>query len=258
VILLAKKEFGWNLLPNNETFDGETYTVKLHFVDYLEVSSGFHEPKWKLVNRKMENGYVALTEKDIARLMQIMVEKWVNERVITPSNFPLPIPLKTRLDKIRKVFTENRSKLSGSSLPDEVINEAFPPCINYCLEGLLAGRRASHMERFALTSFLVNIGMPIDQMVSFYTDVTDFDESLTRYQIEHIAGLKGNRTKYTPPTCNTLRTHGVCRNPDGLCKTVSHPLSYYRKKVWRIQKRDEAKAAREVQEAEPLNKTTEE
>jgi len=56
------------------------------------------------------------------------------------------------------------------------------------------------MERFALTTFLVNIGMPIDQMVSFYTDVTDFDESKTRYQIEHIAGLKGNRTKYTPPT----------------------------------------------------------
>ena len=111
------------------------------------------------------------------------------------------------------------------------------------------------MERFALTSFLVNIGMPLDQMVSFYTDVTDFDESLTRYQIEHIAGMKGNRTKYTPPTCNTLRTHGVCRNPDSICKKISHPLSYYRRKVWSIQKRAEEK---EAKEAESLNTATEE
>jgi DNA primase large subunit len=110
------------------------------------------------------------------------------------------------------------------------------------------------MERFALTSFLVNIGMPIEQMVSFYTEVTDFDESLTRYQIEHIAGLKGNRTKYTPPTCNTLRTHGVCRSPDSLCKKIVHPLSYYRRKAWGIQKREERKA----KEAESLNKTEQE
>jgi DNA primase large subunit len=202
----------------------------------------------------MENGYVALTDKESARLMQVEVEKWVNERVSTPSNFPLPLPLQTRLDEIKKVFEENRSKLGGSALPDEVINEAFPPCINYCLEGLMAGRRASHMERFALTTFLVNIGMPIEQMVSFYTEVTDFDESKTRYQIEHIAGLKGNRTKYTPPTCNTLRTHRVCRNPDRICDRINHPLSYYRRKIWGMQRRAEEEAARQAEkESEPSN-----
>jgi DNA primase large subunit len=186
--------------------------------------------------------------------MQVEVEKWVNERVLTPSNFPLPLPLQTRLDEIKKVFEENRSKLGGSALPDEVINEAFPPCINYCLEGLMAGRRASHMERFALTTFLVNIGMPIEQMVSFYTEVTDFDESKTRYQIEHIAGLKGNRTKYTPPTCNTLRTHRVCRNPDRICDRINHPLSYYRRKIWGMQRRAEEEAARLAEkESEPSN-----
>jgi DNA primase large subunit len=93
------------------------------------------------------------------------------------------------------------------------------------------------MERFGLTSFLVNVGMPIDEIVKLYVSVTDFDESLTRYQIEHIAGLRGTRTKYTPPTCATLRTHGICRNINDICKTIVHPLSYYRKKVLQIQKK---------------------
>ena len=255
IIQIAQDEFGWDIRQDPENIDGIMHNLKVNFRDYLRVAAGFHESKWKLVNRKMTDGYVSITGVEAARLLQVEVEKWVNERVATPSNFKLPQPLQARLDEIRKVFEENRSKLGGSALPAEVMNEAFPPCINYCLEGLLAGRRASHMERFALTSFLVNIGMPLDQMVSFYTDVTDFDEALTRYQIEHIAGMKGNRTKYTPPTCNTLRTHGVCRNPNSLCKTVVHPLSYYRKKAKRIIKRDEGK---EAEEAESLNTATEE
>jgi DNA primase large subunit len=255
ILDIALNEFEWDIREDPENIDGEVMNLKLSFSDYLRLAAGFHEPKWKLVNRKMEAGFVALTNKEAARLMQVEVEKWVNERVATPSNFPLPLSLQTRLDEIKQVFEENRSKLGGSALPDEVINEAFPPCINYCLEGLMAGRRASHMERFALTSFLVNIGMPVDQMVSFYTDVTDFDESMTRYQIEHIAGLKGNRKKYTPPTCNTLRTHRVCRNPDRICERINHPLSYYRRKIWMMQRRAEEETVRQAEKESETSNT---
>ncbi|MCW4051554.1 MAG: DNA primase large subunit PriL [Candidatus Bathyarchaeota archaeon] len=256
IMQIAEDEFSWNIVKDPEYIDGTQHNLKLRFSDYLRSASGFHEPKWKLVNRKMEDGFVSLTGIEAARLIQVEVDNWVKERVSTPSKFSLPQEIQSRVDAVRKVFEENRSKLGGSRLPEEIINEAFPPCMIYCLEGLLSGRRASHMERFGLTSFLVNIGMPIDQMVSFYTDVTDFDESLTRYQIEHIAGLKGNRTRYTPPTCATLRTHGICRNMDSICKTVSHPLSYYRKKAWRIQRREKEKA-KETQ-AETSNTTKQE
>jgi len=250
IIQIARDEFHLDLKRDPESIDGVLYSLKIAYPDYLKSSVGFHEPKWKLVNRKLVNGYVSLTGVEAARLLQVEVENWVKDKVSVPSSFPLPEPLKTRLDQIRKVFDENRSRLGGSQLPKEVINEAFPPCMRHCLEGLLAGRRASHMERFGLTSFLVNVGMPIDDMVQLYVSVTDFDEALTRYQIEHIAGLKGARTRYTPPTCNTLRTHGICRNQDAVCKTVNHPLSYYRKKVQRLQSKQE-----EAEEAEPSNTT---
>lgn len=254
VIQIGREEFGWDIIKEPENIDGALHMFKIRFPDYLRASSGFHEPKWKLLNRKMDNGYVSITSSEAARLLQVEVEKWVKERVQTPSNFTLPEPLQERLDDIRQVFEENRSKMDRGGLPSEVINEAFPPCMNYCLEGLLSGRRASHMERFGLTSFLVNVGMPIDDMVRLYVSVTDFDESLTRYQIEHIAGLRGNRTKYTPPTCATLRTHGICRNMDTICKNVVHPLSYYRKKAEEVERKKEEKS----EETETSNTTTEE
>src|SRR5438094_9977603 len=54
---------------------------------------------------------------------------------------------------------------------------------------------------------------------------------MTRYQVEHIAGKRGGRTKYTCPMCTTLKTHGVCYKPDDICGTIRNPLSYYKRKA---------------------------
>jgi DNA primase large subunit len=182
----------------------------------------------------VKNGYVLLQQNEVSRLIQGEVEMLIRERVSIRPNLVVPEPIKQKLEEVTKVFEENRRKIGAEDLPSEVIREAFPPCIRYCMEGLLSGRRESHMERFALTSFLINVGMPTESIVDLYVSVTDFDESLTRYQIEHIAGLKGNKTRYTPPLCDTLRTHGICRNKDEVCERIKHPLSYYRIKARRI------------------------
>ena len=245
---IATLEFGWDLVQVQEEHDDQEYRFKLRFSDYLRASSGFHEDKWKLVNRIMKNGHVLLTRNEAARLLQGEVEARIQARVSKHARISLPEPLKERLDRVAKVFEENRSRLGGENLPSEVINEAFPPCIRFCLEGLLSGRRASHMERFALTSFLVHVGMPLEKMVELYVSVTDFDEAMTRYQIEHIAGIKGHRTRYTPPTCDTLRTHGICKGKDEICERVKHPLAHYRIKARRLA---QAKSSGKV---EDLNK----
>ncbi len=231
---MAREDFDWDLRDSGEQYDGVSYDFSLYFYDYLRSSSSFHEDKWKLVNRIVKSGYVLLTQREVSRLIQGEVETLIKERVSKPLKISLPEPLQLRLDQVSKVFEENRKRLGGEDLPSEVINEAFPPCIRYCMEGLLAGKRASHMERFALTSFLVTVGMPLDRLVDLYTSVSDFDPAMTQYQVEHIAGVRGNRTKYTPPLCDTLRTHGICRNKDDICERIKHPLSYYRIKVRRL------------------------
>jgi len=81
-----------------------------------------------------------------------------------------------------------------------------------------------------LTSFLVNIGMTSENVNELFKTFSDYNEKLTRYQIEHIAGERGSATRYTPPQCSLLQTHGVCKNRDDLCRRIYHPLAYYKRK----------------------------
>lgn len=74
-------------------------------------------------------------------------------------------------------------------------------------------------------------------VVNLFRSSADFNERMTRYQVEHIAGDRGSRTKYKPPTCETLKTHGLCPGPDQLCRRIRHPLSYYSRKT-RMLKRE--------------------
>jgi DNA primase large subunit len=241
---MARVEFDWGLRLTDESLDGRLYRFELHFIDFLRNAAAFREPRWKLVNRLMRGGYVLMTRPEAARLLQEEVQRRIGGLVSKHARLNLPEPLRARVTTLRKLFEENRSRITGGEFPSEVLTEAFPPCIRHAFEGLMAGRRLSHMERFALTSFLINAGMEIDAIVNLFVSVTDFDEGFTRYQIEHIAGLRGSRTRYTPPTCSTLRTHGVCHNPDRICERIKHPLSYYRIKVREHQREEEARQER--------------
>lgn len=237
ILHFAREAFGWRIKANRG-WDDERYPFLLHFKDYLRNASGFHEARWKLVNRAVRDGYVRITKVEAARLMESEVERRILEGLLTGGKIELPEPLRAYLRGIERVLEENRGRIGMEALPSEVVIEAFPPCIRRAYEGLISGRKASHMERFAITSFLINIGMDLERIVRLFVSVSDFDEKLTRYQVEHIAGLRGSRTKYTPPTCSTLRTHGLCINPDDLCRRIRHPLTYYRRK-FRSMRREE-------------------
>jgi DNA primase large subunit len=97
--------------------------------------------------------------------------------------------------------------------------------------------------------------MSADEIIKLFGTSPDFDESKTRYQVEHITG-KISGTEYTPPECDTMRTYGICIDADSLCKRISHPLSYYSKKTI-TNKTDKTKkftqnaAAKAVRKASP-------
>ncbi|MEM2954263.1 MAG: DNA primase regulatory subunit PriL, partial [Candidatus Bathyarchaeia archaeon] len=92
------------------------------------------------------------------------------------------------------------------------------------------GRHIPHIARFTLTTFLVNIGMPTENIIDLFRASSDFNERLTRYQVEHISGERGSRTRYKPPKCQTLKTHGICMTPNKPCAKISHPLKYYQRR----------------------------
>lgn len=229
-LLAIAQNFGWKI-STIEDIAFAPYEFALNFVDYLRNTTHMRDKKWKLVNRLLSKGNVLVTRSETARLLSEEVRRYIEKRLEVKDKLKFPEELVMIADKIKKLSVEKIGEAEIEGLPKTVVNEAFPPCIKALYESIMAGRHLSHVGRFTLTSFLVSVGMPVENVIDLFRNFSDFNERMTRYQVEHIAGERGSRTRYTPPKCETLQTHGVCFNPDEICQGIRHPLSYYRKKL---------------------------
>jgi len=230
---IIAQNFAWQLKPIENPESPFEFT--LNFVDYLRNTTNLREKKWKLVNRPLTNGNVYLSRNETARLLSEEVRKYIEKRQETKDTPKLPPKIMEISEQIKKLSKEKIGETEIEGFPKTIIQEAFPPCIQALYQSFTSGHHLSHIGRFTLTSFLINIGMPTETVIELFKSFSDFNERMTRYQVEHIAGTKGSRTTYTPPKCDTLKTHSVCTNPDELCKSTRHPLGYYRRKIRKIQ-----------------------
>jgi DNA primase large subunit len=203
----------------------------LNFADYLRNTTHLREKEWKLVNRVLSNGNVYLGIDETARLLKEEVRKHIEKRLEAKELPKFPPKIMEIAEKIKKLSIEKIGKTEIEEFPKIVVQTAFPPCIKALYEAISAGRHLSHVGRFTLTTFLVNIGMPPENVIDLFRSFSDFNERMTSYQVQHIAGDRGSRTRYIPPKCDTLQTHGVCINPDEICEKIRHPLVYYRRKI---------------------------
>jgi DNA primase large subunit len=228
-VMEIAENFDWNLTANSRAEIPCEFS--LSFVDYIGNTTHLRDKKWKLVNRLLRGGNVYLTRNEATRLLSEEVRKHIEKRldVKKPPNFPAAI--NEIADKIKKLAIEKIGEAEMEGLPRIMVQEAFPPCVDVLYQAFTSGRHLSHVGRFTLTSFLINVGMSPEKVIELFRNFSDFNERMTRYQVEHIAGEKGSRTRYVPPQCDTLKTHGVCLGPNELCQRVRHPLAYYRRKL---------------------------
>lgn len=228
-ILAFAKNFGWKLFLNENTEVPFEFT--LSFIDYLKNITHLRDKKWKLVNRLLSNGTVYLTRNETARLLSEEVRKHI-EKLLEVKELPVfPQKIMDVAERIKKLSIERIGQAEMEGFPKAIVQTAFPPCINILYQSFTSGRHLSHIGRFTLTSFLINIGMPPEKVIELFKNFSDYNERMTRYQVEHIAGERGSRTLYIPPKCETLKTHGVCTNPDEICQKIRHPLGYYRRRT---------------------------
>ncbi|MFB0501415.1 MAG: hypothetical protein ACETVP_02990 [Candidatus Bathyarchaeia archaeon] len=222
--------FKWKIRPVKGDAGVAPYDFALHFEDFLRNATDFHDKKRKLVNRLVSNGEVYLTKNEASRLIEEEVRRYIEEKLNTKVG-SLPPGIMNRINRLKQLSQQKRGEIQLEEIPKGVVISAFPLCIKGVYDTILSGRPTSHIGRFALTSFLINIGMTVENVIDLFRSTSDFDERMTRYQVEHIAGVRGSRTKYIPPRCDTLRTHGICLSEDEICRRVRHPLTYYRKKL---------------------------
>lgn len=240
-IIEVARRFGWRIRTANERIGSVKFDFALNFIDYLRNISSFHEKDWKLVNRPVLRGEVYLSKQDVVRLLQEEIQRYIEAKIDPKVRSILPEGILKHVEGLRQTYAERISELPAGDISSlssiGVVGDAFPPCIRQLYEAAQSGRHISHIGRFTLTSFLIKVGMDKNMIVDLFRKSADFNERMTRYQIEHIAGERGSGTKYTPPKCDTLQTHGLCPGADDLCKRIKHPLAYYLRRMRSLKKK---------------------
>ena len=235
-ILKIAKDFEWKIKLTPKGSPNPPLEFMVSFTDYLRNAAHLHDNKWKLTNSILSHGNVFLNKKDVARLLQEEIRRRIEKRLdVTLQKYPPE--LLAIAERVKKLASAVIGELETEELPKAVVQGAFPPCINALYEAASTSHHLSHVGRFTLTSFLVDIGMSPEGLDELFKIFSDYNERLTRYQIEHIAGERGSGTRYTPPQCSVLQTHGVCKNRDDLCRRIYHPLEYYKRKQRSLPKR---------------------
>jgi DNA primase large subunit len=199
-------------LKTKKTEDGKWI---MHFSQYLHLSKRLvTEPRWKLVNRLMDKGLVTLTRPEVIRL----VREWLNDSFIQTKTLPTnwhPEETKTIKEALQK-----RAAKTVAPAP----SKEWAPCM-VALRNRVAD--ASHFGLFALAAYMANKGYEVKEIVDVLRVRSDFDERIARYQVEHIAGQRGSRIKYRPPSCQSMKTHGLCIEDGKHCpNNIKNPTQY--------------------------------
>jgi DNA primase large subunit len=209
-------------------------TILVFFNNYLESATKgrlLHISKWKLVNRALDKGWVPVTRDELCRLLQEDVKKRIEDSA-NQEITNIPEEMQEDIETIKKEFMEKMPDIDEYDKVIKAQESEYPPCITYLMKRATKGEHLSHTERFTLVTYLLHQGVSVDSIVLLFSNVSDFKESKTRYQVENLAGTTGGRTKpYITYNCDTLQTHGVCKKPvDPICRTIRNPLTYHLRK----------------------------
>lgn len=210
----------------------ECYPFRVTIPTYLRLTESLvSDPKWKLVNRYVIRGYVYLNKRDAARLLENAVKSRIIELAgeLASTASIDPERVMPEVNELRELVRSVRGFLSiekdkfMEELRGQIVEKFFPPCITEIMNTLLKGEHLSHHQRFALATFLLNIGADVDYVLDLMRNLPDFNERIARYQVEHLAGLRGSRKKYSMYGCEKMKTLGMCVAECG----VKNPLQYY-------------------------------
>ena len=210
------------IFDGGNRFAGLDYKVNVE--DFLIRSVHFHTPEWKLINHVVSGGLVYLRKTDMVRLVREEIRDIIEKRLKSIG----PIKLPEKLSQIvQEIIRETPPPISMESIG--VPSIGYPPCVNHGVEVLSKGENLHHMGRLLLATYMLKIGKTVDEVIGLYQNAPDFNPRISRYQVEHLAGLRGGRTKYNSPSCRTLVTNNLCFRDPKNCFGIRNPIQYGRR-----------------------------
>ncbi len=226
ILLEIAKAFNWSVEKKGDF-------LFVHFAKFLETSTRgrlHHNSKWKLVNRIMEKGLVQVSPKELARLLQEDVKNQI-EKSTRQELGTVPEQIQNDINELKADFLKRKPQFEAVVQEIKAQQSDYPPCITALMKRATEGKHLSHVERFTLVTYLLRQGISVDTIVNMFSNVSDFKEDKTRYQVEHLSGVRMGKEPYMPYNCSSLQTHNVCpgaNNP--ICQTIRNPLSYHLRK----------------------------
>jgi Eukaryotic-type DNA primase, large subunit len=114
--------------------------------------------------------------------------------------------------KPRTVDSEPKARLPED--PAELDKcDAVPSCIRNIVQALKTAGDPDHFQRLALVWYLKWVGYSVEDVVEMFKRFAkDFNEKVTRYQVEFAYGLRGSKKDYLPPSCEWMKQHNICLN----------------------------------------------
>ncbi|MGZ5500552.1 MAG: DNA primase [Nitrososphaeraceae archaeon] len=200
--------------PNNNN------VFKMNISDYLQRATSFNEEEWKLIGRAVDNGYVYLDGDETVRLIRYEIYKLMYNRLKNMKITKIP-------DQIKLHATLIKNKFLPAVKYTATITD-LPPCIKKALELLNKNENLPHSARFMLATYMLSAGKSVDEVVLLFQNAPDYNEKITKYQVEHLAGKKGSQTKYSVPACSKLVNENLCYATID-CKGITNPIQFGRK-----------------------------
>ncbi len=196
------------------------YSYLIPVADYLKHSAVFYEREWKLVNRRVEGGYVILKPEKAVRLVRHALAIYIRSRI---EDSPLP----DMIQGFEGMVSELAAEADRLTPRYVVAKGVHPPCIKHAMGVLEKGENLPHSGRFMLGTFLLARGQSVEEIAPLFKNAPDYNERITMYQLNHLAGKTG-RTAYSCPSCNKLRTQDLCFATEE-CSGINSPLQFGRR-----------------------------
>jgi DNA primase large subunit len=166
---------------------------------------------------------VLLTPEKTVRLIRKELGTYIGSKIInapTPPMIPGFENMVNELISICKKLTPSYTMTTGE----------YPPCIKHAIEVLEKGENLPHSGRFMLATFLLSKGQSVEEIAPLFKNAPDYNQRVTLYQLNHLAGTSGSGTHYSCPSCEKLKTQNLCfAIPE--CDNIINPIQFGKKRI---------------------------
>tara|TARA_B110000495_G_scaffold83635_1_gene71899 strand:+ start:1558 stop:2496 length:939 start_codon:yes stop_codon:yes gene_type:complete len=184
------------------------YEYKVGVADYMMMMSQFNEKEWRLVNQKVDQGFVFIKKSKFVRLMRVGIMKFL-ENMVSSNTLKLP-----------SMFDEH--VVTARGLLDDFavvpMSKTYPPCMTSIIDQINRGENPNNISRVILTTYLLNRGVSVEDVAETFNNTPDHDSKKTEYYISRLVGYKSYG-------CSKIESYGLCHRNEK-CGNIKNPMHF--------------------------------